>query len=142
MTLDVHTFYRLAVWLPLALPVVVALIVHGLDLAVPRGRLQDIVEILLYSLVYGGIPYGALALWATWWIGGRREQDIKRLMYRAPLLMAAVFVPVALITGFIVGAPGPFAAVAVLGALVSIAVGYVYVFFVMLMRDELPTTQA
>lgn len=138
--MTINTFYRLVVWLPLLFPAVVAGIVHGVGVGVQHGPTQDIVEVLLMSLLYGGVPYGVLAVWATVWIGGKEEAQIRRLMFRAPLLMAAVFAPVAMLAGLIVGAPGPFAAVAVLGALASVVVGYVYVLVVMLIREELPTT--
>jgi hypothetical protein len=133
--LTVHAVYRLGIWLPLLVPAAVALLVHGLDLAVPRGFLQKLVQVLLVSLVYGGVPYAALALWATWWIGDRPEPEIRRLMLRAPLLMVAVFVPTILLAGLAAGAPAaPFLAVAVLGAIVIIPVGYAYVGVVMLLR--------
>jgi hypothetical protein len=114
----------------------VALIVHGLDVAVGSGPLQKVVQLLLASLLYGGVPYALLAVWATWWIGGRSEPQITRLVLWAPLLMAAVFAPIALVTGVAVGAPGPFSAVAVVGALVSIVLGYAYVALVFLLRSE------
>ena len=134
--MKVHTFYRLCVWLPLVVPAVVAVLVHGVGLIVGDGPLKKVVQILLMSLLYGGIPYAPLALWATWWIGGRPEADIRRLMVRAPLLMAAIFVPIAAVTGVVVGQPGPFLAVGVLGAIVTIPVGYAYVGLVMLLREE------
>ena len=58
-------------------------------------------------------------------------------MLRAPLLMVAVFVPTALIAGLAVGALKPFVAVAILGAVVIIPVGYAYVGVVMLLRESL-----
>ena len=131
------TFYRLAIWLPIALPVAVALVVHGIDVGFGSGPLRKVVQVLLASLLYGGIPYAPLALWATWWIGGRTEPQIMRLVVRAPLLMAAVFAPLSLIAGVVVGAPGPFAAVAVLGAAASIVLGYAYVSLIFLLRSEL-----
>ena len=149
--MTIHTFYRLAVWLPLALPAAVAVIIEGLRTSlgpgvvqevVGSGALQKIVQILLVSLLYGGPVYAPLAVWATWWIGGRTEAEIKRLMVRSPLLMMAAFVPVALLVGLIVGAPGPFAGVAMLGATMIPVVGYTYITLVMLMREELPVADA
>ena len=57
-------------------------------------------------LEYGGLPHAVLAIWATWWIGGRLEPEIRRLMFRAPFLMAAFFVPLALVVGLAVKGPG------------------------------------
>jgi hypothetical protein len=38
--MSVQTFYRLAVWLPLAIPALVAFIVHGLGVAIGDHRLR------------------------------------------------------------------------------------------------------
>jgi hypothetical protein len=48
--------------------------------------------------------------------------------------MGGIFVPLALTVGFAVGAPGPFAAVAVLGLLNILVLGYAYVGFAVLLR--------
>lgn len=131
-------FYRLAVWVPILVPAIVAWVVHGLGIHIGSGVVQKVGQLLLASLLYGGVPYALLALWAMWWIGGRTEDDIRRMAMRAPLLMIAFFVPVALIAGVVVGAPTPFAAVAVAGAIVIIPLGYGYVAVVLTMRRLLP----
>ena len=129
-------FYRAVVWLPLAVPAIVAGLVHGVGLVVETGPLRKVVQVLLASLLYGGVPYAMLAIWATWWLGGRSEREIKRVMFVSPLLMAVTFAIVSVATGLVVGQLGPFLAVAVLGAIVSIPVGYGYVGIVMLLREE------
>jgi hypothetical protein len=86
------------------------------------------------SLIWGGLPYAALALWATWWVGGRAESEIRRLMFRAPLLMVAVFAPLTLVPGLVVDAPGPMAAVALLGSVVILLLGYAYVGLTVVVR--------
>jgi hypothetical protein len=48
-------------------------------------------------------------------------------MMRALLFMVAVFVPVAVLAGIVVGQPAPFIAVAVFGAIITIPIGYTYV---------------
>ena len=132
-----QTFYRAALWTPIVVPAIFAAIVHGLGVPLGTGALQKLGQVLLGSLLYGSVPYAPLALWATWWMGGKEEARIRRLVIKAPLLMAAFFAVVSLIAGFSVGAPGPFAALAVLGAVVAIPLGYGYVAAVMLMREEL-----
>jgi hypothetical protein len=132
--MSVQTIYRIGIWLPLAVPALVAGIVHGLGVTVETFPLRTLVQVLLMSLLYGGVPYALLALWATWWIGGRSEADIQRLMIRAPFLMVGVFVPMAVLAGIVVGQPRIFLAVAVLGAVVTIPVGYGYVGLVALLR--------
>jgi hypothetical protein len=97
----------------------------------------DVAEALAYSLLWGGLPYSVLALWATWWIGGRPEPAIQRLMWRAPLLMAGVFVPLALGVGVSVGAVVPFIGVAMLGLVFILVLGYCYVGLTILLRQLL-----
>jgi hypothetical protein len=133
----IHTIYRLGIWLPIAIPLITVGLVHGLGVRAERGPLQDLIEILLYSLVYGGVPYTALAVWGTWWVGGRSESQIRYVMMRAPFLMVAVFVPVAVLTGIAVGQPSSFVALAVLGAIAIIPLGYAYVGLVVLIRQLL-----
>ena len=58
-------------------------------------------------------------------------------MYRAPLLMMAVFVPLSLMTGFAVGTLEPFIAIAVLGSVVILFIGYGYVGLTVLLRSLL-----
>jgi hypothetical protein len=125
------SIYRLAIWLPLLVPALVILVARTFALRLADGLLW---ELLAYSLLYGGVPYYFLAIWATWWVGRHAEAEIRRLMVRAPLLMASIFVPLALILGFVVGAPGPFAAVAVLGLLSILVLGYSYVGIAVLLR--------
>ena len=106
------------------MPTVVIAVAQTFRLRLAEGLVW---EMLAYSLLYGGLPYAILAIWATWWVGRHSEAEIRRLMVRAPLLMGSIFVPLALIVGFMVGAPGPFAAVAVFGLLNILVLGYAYV---------------
>lgn len=133
---SVPTFYRLSLWLPLVVPAIVAGLVHGVGLVIGTGPLQKVVQILLASLLYGSVPYALLALWATWWVGGRDESEITRVMMVSPPLMAATFATVAVATGLAVGQVVPFLAVAGLGAVISIPLGYGYVGIVALLREE------
>ncbi|MEO6214082.1 MAG: hypothetical protein ABIP65_10690 [Vicinamibacterales bacterium] len=135
--MTLHRFYRFSVWLPIVIPALVAGVVHGIGVAPGSGALQDVVEILLASLVWGGVPFALLALWGTWWIGDRPEPEIRRLMLRTPLIMVAVFAAFVMLAGVAVQAPvTPFLAVIVLGSLVIIPLGYGYVAVVLLVRDE------
>ena len=130
--------YRLSIWLPLFVPAVVIGVARAFKLRLAEGLLW---EMLTYSLLYGGLPYAVLAIWATWWVGRHSEAEICRLMVRAPLLMGSIFVPLALILGFVVGAPGPFAAVAGLGLLNILVLGYAYVGIAALLRRGLSPPQ-
>ena len=126
--------YWLSIWLPILVPAIVIAVAKTLGLRLAEGLLW---EMLAYSLLYGGLPYTFLAIWATWWVGRHSEVEIRRLMIRAPLLMGSIFVPAALMLGFAVDAPGPFAAVAVLGLLHILVLGYGYVGMALLLRRGL-----
>ena len=69
------------------------------------------------------------------WVGGRTEYEVRRLMFRAPLLMAAIYAVVALLFGLVVGELRVFAGVAVLGVLASVVLGYCYVALVVMLRQ-------
>jgi hypothetical protein len=132
--MSISTIYRVCIWLPILVPATVVAVANTLNLRLSAGVAW---EVLAYSLFYGGVPYAVLAAWATWWVGGRSEAAIRRLMFRAPLLMAAVFASVALVVGFAVGVPGPFTAVAVLGCAIILPLGYLYVGLAILLRRGL-----
>lgn len=132
--MSIWAVYRLSIWLPILVPAGVIGLANASDLRLADGIVW---EILAYSLLYGGLPYAVLAIWATWWIGGRPEVEIRRLMLRAPLLMAALFAPLALAVGLAVGSPRPFAAVGMLGVLVILPLGYAYVGLAVLLRHAL-----
>jgi hypothetical protein len=132
--MSIATVYRFSIWLPILVPATVIAVARAFDRPLAQGVLW---EVLAYSLLYGGLPYAALAIWATWWIGGRPESEIRRLMFRAPLLMAAVFVPLALGVGVAVGQLGPFIAVAIYGLLIILPLGYAYVGAAVLLRRGL-----
>lgn len=129
-----ETQYRLFIWLPLAVPAVVALVVNGLGVAPTSGFMSKFVQLQLMSLIYGGLVYAPLAVWATWWVGGRGEAQVRRLMFRAPLLMAALYAGVALLSGVLVGQVRVFAGVALLGVFASVVLGYCYVALVVVLR--------
>ena len=133
--MTVPTFYRLTLALPLAAPMILLAVGRALGRLTAAGSAGLLIEILLYSLIYGGVPYLLLASWASWHIGGRSEAEIRRTMFLAPLLMAALLAAVAIVTGLVTGAVVPFAAVALLGAIVSIALGYLYVAAVAGLRE-------
>ena len=133
-SMSIYTIYRVCIWLPVLVPAALITVANTLNLRLSAGVLW---EILAYSLLYGGVPYAVLAAWATWWVGGRPEVAIRRLMFRAPLLMAAVFAPMALVVGVVVAAPGPFTAVAVLGSVIILPLGYAYVGLAVLLRRGL-----
>ena len=129
-----HTFYRISVWLPLLVPGVVAVAVHGWGLMPGSGPLQTLVQLLLMSLIYGGIPYAALAIWGTIWVDRRPEREIRRRALLAPLLMVAVWLLATTVFAILSREGRMSLALAGLGAVVIIPLGYAYVAKVMLLR--------
>lgn len=139
--MTVRTFYRLAVWLPLLVPALVALVVQGLGLRGAGGAVDEGVQILLMSGIYGGIPYAALAAWASWWIGGQPESRIRRRALVAPFWMLGAWVTFALLTVLVHRDLRMAAGLAGLGAAVVLPLGYAYVVVVLLLRRLLPPVQ-
>ena len=133
----VEAIYTLGIWLPLLLPVAFAVPGYWFGTAFAHTDLGKLSQVVLGSLLYGGIPYSLLAIWATWWIRRKPESTIRYVMFRAPFLMAALFFLMAAVVGEIVDARTQFLAVGVLGVIVTIPLGYFYVFCVVLMREEL-----
>lgn len=138
VSMRIQTFYRLMIWLPIAVPSALLGVTRGIGLPLDVPLLNVFVQVLLGSLLYGGIPYAILALWATFWISNRNESIIERLMLRAPLIMGITFIPFALAFGIAVhGEPAQFFGLSLFGAVMSIVVGYGYVAAVIVMRRSL-----
>ena len=120
-------FYRTAIWAPIALPAIVlgGVRVFGTPVWDP---LSQLVAALITSLLYGAIPYAALAVWATWRVRILGESQIRRLALRAPLLMVVAFLPYALVIGALEKEPwsGGLALFG-FGALYIVPLGYAYV---------------
>ena len=89
---------------------------------------------MLISLIYGGIPYLLLALWATWWIGEHTEPEIRRRALVAPLLMIAAWSVFALIPTIASRKIEMFFGLVGLGAVFSLVLGYAYVALVFGLR--------
>jgi hypothetical protein len=133
--MSLHTFYRLAVWLPLALPGVAVLLVHGIGLRQTGSSFDEVMEILLASLLYGGVPYTPIALIATFWIDSRPERDIRRQALWAPLWLIVTYL---LFAAALAGKSRQLLApslVFVLGAPMILVLGYLYVIVVFGLRD-------
>jgi hypothetical protein len=130
--------YRFSIWLPLIVPLAVIaimnLLIKGLGMPKPSGFVDVALEALAYSAIYGGLPYILLAAWGTWWIRGRSEPDIRRLMFLAPLLMVALFAVACLVMGAVADRMRIWIAVAGLGIGIIIPLGYAYVALTLVLR--------
>lgn len=135
--MTVQTFYRCAVWLPLLVPALVAFAIHGFGLRPTYPPVQKLVQLLLMSLLYGGLPYLVLAAYATWWIDDHSESQIRRKAVSAPLWMAAAWLPLAAVLGILSGRPDTFLGLVGLGIAVIFPLGYAYVALVFILRELL-----
>jgi hypothetical protein len=127
------TFYRCALWLPLLLPAIVAVLVHGLGMPT-TGIMHKVVQVLLMSGVYGGVPYALLAAYATWWIDHRPEDEIRRRALVAPLWMIGLWWCCAMVIGILARRAEMFLGLGALGTAVIVPLGYAYVALVLLVR--------
>lgn len=132
--ISVNRFYRLALLLPILVPA--AVMVGAYFVGLPTFEpLSSMVAALLASGYVGVLPYSLFALWATWWIRGKSESQIRRLALRAPVLMLLIFTPVA----FLMGASDGDALAGALFVLIYavpciLILGYAYVGLVFWMR--------
>src|SRR5688572_533550 len=132
--MTVQTFYRCAVWLPLLVPGLVAVAVHAVGLRPSFPPLVKLVQLLLVSGMYGGLPYAVVAAGTTWWIDRRPEPQIRRRALQAPLWMLAAWLLFAASLGVVSGRVDTILGLAALGAVVILPLGYAYVALVFLLR--------
>ena len=128
--MTIQTFYRLSLWLPLVVPGLFVLAVNGAGLP-PIFPFA----ILVYSLILGGLPYAAVAIWGTLWIGSRPEGDIRRQALVTPLWTILAYVPIPVLIGVRSGDTGMAVANFVLGAVMIVVLGYCYVLLVFGLRE-------
>lgn len=121
------TFYRIAVWLPFLLPALVVIDMHVLGSRWSLSVLGPLVQFPLMMFLYGGPAYVPLALWATFWLGGKTRSQIHQMAIRAPWLMVPAFLVLSIYllvrSGDLVMPVSFFA----LGSIVSLVVGYTIV---------------
>ena len=129
-------FYRIAIWLPLVLPAGVWVAVRAFGMPA-WDPLSTAAAVLLISLLYGGLPYAALALWAAWRSRTLNGSSIRRLALRAPLSMVGAFLPYALVVGVFGGEWRGGVALFGLGALYILPLGYLYVAVVLVVGSAL-----
>lgn len=137
--MTVHTFYRLALGLPLLVPAATAAVVHLLGWQPATPLVHKGVQVILMSGVYGGLPYALLAAYGIWWIDRRPEREIRRRALLAPLLMVGAWVPLALLVGVLYGSAEVFLRLLALGTVVILPLGYAWVGLVFLLRSLVPT---
>ncbi len=140
--MTIQTFYRCSVWLPLLVPALVAIAVNVLGARPRPGTLPEVVEVLLVSGIYGGLPYAVIAAWGTWWIDHRPEREIRRRALLAPLWMLAAWIVFAAVLGTLARTIWMVAGLVGLGAVIIFPLGYAYVAVVFLLRRLLHLTDS
>jgi hypothetical protein len=134
--MTVQRFYRAMLWLPIVVPagLIAVFIMAGWGAADAGG----FTEAIAWSLIVGGLPYAALALWANFWMDGRDEHEIRRLMFVSPLLMVGAFAVYAALLGALEGRSlRSVGALAWFGGSYVIPFGYAYVGIALLLRRVL-----
>lgn len=118
-------FYRGYVWTPLVLGgAVLAAFSAGWE---PTAAVAIIAGPLGVSVFFGGIPYAALAAWATWWLGGKNERQILKLAPKMPLLMIGIYALSAILYGALTNGIMDGASFAMWGTAYTLLIGYAYV---------------
>jgi hypothetical protein len=132
--MNIHTFYRCAVWLPLLVPAAVVIVIHFADVRPASYAGAKLVQLFVVSGVYGGVPYALLAAYATWWIDKRPERELRHKALAAPLWMILPWLVVSVLVGTLYGQIETFVGFFSLGAAVILPLGYAYVGLVFLLR--------
>lgn len=132
--MNIHTYYRCAVWLPLLVPAATVSVMHFGDVRPATSLATKLVQIVVVSGVYGGVPYALLAAYATWWIDGRSEHELRRRALAAPLWMVLLWLAVSAVVGALYGQVETFVGFFCLGTVVILPLGYAYVGLVFVFR--------
>ena len=142
--MTVRRFYRLSLALPILVPGSLLLafyVAPGLAPWLASSTSWMALGILVYSLLYGGIPYAALALWAAWRFSGESEKEIRRVVVTLPLLMAIMALLCFTFIAAINGALHRARTLLTVGPAASIVLGYTYVGIVLVARKFVTLTE-
>ena len=144
LIVTLQRFYRLSLALPVLVPGSLFFafsIVPGLATWLAASTSSMVLGILVLSLLYGGIPYAALALWATWRFSGESEREIRRVVVALPLLIAILVLACFAFVAAINGALNRASILLTAGPVASIVLGYTYVGIVLVARRFVTLTQ-
>ena len=132
--MTVQGFYQLALWLPLVVPVSLLLAMKLVGVQTQAEPWNQLVQLLLGSLVYGGIPYLVSAIAATIWIDRRSEPEIRRLALQSPLWVIAAWTPLVTYVSIRADSLAMFGGLMALGGGAILVLGYAYVAIVFALR--------
>jgi hypothetical protein len=81
--------YKWSLALPVLVPV--ALLPLARSWRTAPGPVEWVLQVLVLSFVYGGVPYLVLVCALVWWMRGKGEREIRLALRLAPLLMLPIF---------------------------------------------------
>jgi hypothetical protein len=81
--------YKLSLLLPIIVPILLAPALFFIRSLGESGA--TVLMTILFSLVYGGIPYLILVGILLFWMRGKDEKQIRRALLLSPLLMLVIF---------------------------------------------------
>ncbi len=87
--MDVTRAYKLSLLLPIIVPILFAPALFFISFL--TEGLAVVLMAIVYSIVYGGIPYLILVGLLLWWMRGKNEPQIKQALLLSPLFMLIVF---------------------------------------------------
>ena len=141
-----NLIYRVCIWLPLLVPLVVIVIMNvllvGFDIAKPSGAAGTVVEIVAYSGMYGGLPYLMLAVFASWWFKDRSEPAIRRAIVLFPIGIVLAFALACVLAGALTAFEGNGIRTVAEFASVVLPLGYTYVALTFALRQWLGSKEA
>ncbi len=79
-------FFRFSLALPLVTPLPFSYIAYTTERGVLSPTLNNIAGFFAGSLVFGGVPYAAFAVYGLWWLRNRSREEALRRMAVSPLL--------------------------------------------------------
>ena len=100
MTERIRRFYLIAIWMPLIVPILCKAGFEARGGGSFAGAGDGVGLLLVTSLYSAGIPFTIVALWVTHWLypPSRSEKEVRRLMWAAPLIVAAFAMPYWIVT--------------------------------------------
>lgn len=106
---------------------------------IPFGINNAISAILIFSLVFGVIPYLVMCVGIIVWARDKNERDMRRLSYFAPLLyiivLAASLLVLTVLTSGAAFQAKEYLAVLALFSIYAVVVGYIYVLLINLVYE-------
>lgn len=100
--MDERRIYKFSLLLPIVVPLIcLALMTVASDI-VPESWTNYLL-VTVISLIFGGIPYAVVAILLLIWMWDEEPRRIRIALFLSPIMMLAVFFPLAFIYTFVSG---------------------------------------